>query len=133
MPGSTARLADVGAVDPQPLEPAGVGKQPSQQLAVVALHPGALGEHQPRLGDAVGKRVADLLHLTEAEHARARRAGGDAALDLDSAEGGGDQAGELMLELPDLAAQIATTEALVDLDPEDVPLEQFPHQLSLRV
>jgi hypothetical protein len=90
VPGPATGLADVGVADPQPLEPTGVGEHPSQQLAVVALHPGPLGQRQPGAGDAIGEVVADPLQLAEAEDPGRRGAGGDVGLDLDPAEGLGD-------------------------------------------
>ena len=71
-----------------------------------------------RLGDPLGELVAQLLQLAEVEDPRLGGHRGDAVLDLDPAEGLGEEAGELALEMADLAPQLGPGQALVDLDVE---------------
>ena len=81
------------------------GEHVGEQLAVGLLDDGALGERAAGLGDAGRERVADLLQLTEVEHAR-RPGGADPVRDVDPAHALGDQPAELQLELADLPAQL---------------------------
>ncbi|HVV91606.1 MAG TPA: hypothetical protein VHB53_14020 [Solirubrobacterales bacterium] len=97
-----------------------------EQLPVGGLDGGALGERAPRLGDAAGEGITELLELAEIEHPRrARRA--DPVRHVDPAEARGHQATELELEPPDLPAQLRPREALVDRD----SVEHSPHSRSL--
>ncbi|HEX3174026.1 MAG TPA: hypothetical protein VHQ43_07395 [Solirubrobacterales bacterium] len=70
MPVAAARLADVGARDPQPLEVLGPDQHPPQQLAVVGLELLALAQGTARLGDPRGEPVAHFLEGTEVQGAR---------------------------------------------------------------
>jgi len=99
---ATARLADIGAADPQPAILGGRGDHRRQQLAVGGLDRGALGERGARLADAGGEGIAHLLQPTEIEHPR-RPGGGDPVRDVDPPEPLGDEAGQFELEPADLA------------------------------
>lgn len=105
MPVAAARLADVGAGDPNPWVALRGEKHVGEQLPVGLLDEGALDEGAVGLGEAGRERVADLLQLTEVEDAR-RPGGVDPIRDLDPAHALGDQPGELTLELADLPPQL---------------------------
>ncbi|HVS99785.1 MAG TPA: hypothetical protein VHE08_04640 [Solirubrobacterales bacterium] len=115
MPVAAARQADVGAADPQPVVLGGRRQHGGQQLAVAGLEGGPLGEGGTRLGDADGERVPQLLQLAEVEHPR-WPGGADPVRDGDPAQPLGDEAGQLQLELADLAAQLGARKSLIDLD-----------------
>lgn len=116
MPVSAAGEPDIGAADPQPAVPLGGGEHPIEQLAVGGLDRGALGEGVARLGDADGEEVADALQLTEVEDAR-RPGRGDPVRDVDPSQSGGDESGELQLQLPHLTAQLGTGAKLLRPQP----------------
>lgn|GEM_PF-1997687 len=105
MPVAAARLADVGAADPQPAIGGGVGQHRGEERAVGLLHVGALGKRAARVGGAAGKRITNLLELTEVEHPRRTR-GGDPVRHVDAPETLRDQPGKLALEPPDLPPQL---------------------------
>lgn len=136
MPVAAARLAQVLAGDPHPLEPRRVGEHPVQQLAVAGLELVAPLELAPGGPDPGGQRVAHGLQLAEVEGAGAARRGGDARIDSQPREGlGGDRA-ELALEPADLAAQLLARRALLAADAERacvVSLEQVGHRDRYRV
>ncbi len=67
MPVAAARLAEVGAGDPHPLEVARRGEHPVEQLAVARLQLGALSQCRARVLDPGGEGVADGLELAEVE------------------------------------------------------------------
>jgi hypothetical protein len=131
VPVTTARLADVGAADLDPLEVLRRGKHLAQQLAVVGLDPGPLAQRDPRLRDPIREIVAQPLQLAQVEDPRLHRDGGDTVIELDPAEGLGEEAGELTLEVADLAPQLRSGSELVDLDAKPlqaVSYEQIHHQ-----
>jgi hypothetical protein len=69
--------------------------------------------------------------LSEAQDRGLSAAPGYPVGDLDSAEGLGEEAGELTLEMADLAPQLDPGEALIDLDVESieaVSYEQIRHR-----
>ncbi len=119
---AAARLADVGAADPQPAVLRRGGDHRGEQPAVGGLHGVALGERAARVGDTVGERVANLLQLTQAERPRRPR-GRDPVRDVDPAEPRGDQPRELQLEPADLPPQLTPRTPLLDPDPLDT---RFP-------
>jgi hypothetical protein len=143
VPVAAAGLTDIGAADSQPAVAGRVGQHRGEQLAVGGLDRGALGERPLRRGDLAGKRVADLLELTEVEHPRRPGGGGDPVRDADPAEPLDEQPAQLALELADLAAQLGAREALVGSDYERrgpprrlvlrsrLPIEQNRHRQSL--
>ena len=118
MPVAAAGQAEVGAADPHPAVAGGVGEQSLEQFAVGGLEGGALGERPARLGDPDGERVADLLELTEVEHAR-RPGGTDPVRDDDPAQPLGDEPAQLQLEPADLPAQLGAARRS---SPEAAPL-----------
>ncbi|MFN8217621.1 MAG: hypothetical protein U0R71_13595 [Solirubrobacterales bacterium] len=115
MPAPASGLADVGTGDGDPPVGGGVGQQAPQQLPVRGLDLGAAGERQPGLRHPRGEPVADPLELAEPEHARLAGPRPHPVGDLDPAEGGAEQARELALQAPDLAAQIPPRGQLVEL------------------
>ena len=115
---AAAGLADIGAGDPHPLEVRRVGQHPLEQLAVASLELGPLVERQARLADPLGKFVAHPLQLAEAEHPRLAATAAHRGVDLDPAEGLGEQPGQLVLEPGDLAPQLGAGKALVAPDPK---------------
>ena len=121
MPVPAARLADVGAADPDPGIALGSDQQVGQQLAVGLLDEGALGERSVGFGAAGRERVADLLQLTEVERAR-RPGGGDPMGDVDPAHALGDEPADLQLELGDLPAQLGARPRLVEASVPRNPL-----------
>jgi hypothetical protein len=126
---AAAGQTEIVAAYLHPLEVRRRGQHLTQQLVVRGLDPGALAQGQPCLGDSLGKVVAQLLELAEAEDPRLADRG-DPVIDLDPAEGLGEEAGELALEMADLAPQLNPGEALVDLDVEliqAVSCEQIRH------
>jgi len=133
---AAARLAEVVAAHPDPLEVRGRGQHLPQQLAIGGLGPGALAQRQARLGNAVGERVAQSLQLAQVEHPWLDRDRGDAMLDHDPAEALGQERGELTLEPADLASQLGPGQALVGLDVEchrALSCEQIGHRLPSSV
>ena len=116
MPVTAARLADVGAADPNPAVVLRRGKHLGEKFAVGLLDQGALGERAVGLGEAGSERVADLLQLAEVEDPR-RPGGVDPVGDVDPAHALRDQPGELTLELADLPAQLIAREPLIYPDP----------------
>jgi hypothetical protein len=141
---AAAVLADVGAADADPAMALRGGEHVGQQLAVGLLDERALGKRPVSFGEAGRERVADLLQLTEIEGPR-RPGGLDPEGDLDPAHALGDQAGELALELADLAAQLGPRAGLLGAEPSDLciplgdkgqtvdlsPVEQIHHDLIL--
>ena len=115
MPVAAAGQAEVGAADPPPAVGGGVGQHLVEQLAVGVLEGIALRERAPRLGEAAGERVADLLEVPQVEHPRRSR-GPDPVRHGDPAESLGDHPRQLELELADLPAQLGAGEALIDSD-----------------
>ena len=91
-------------------------EQRLEQLAVARLVLGPLGERPPRLGDPLGESVADPLEVAEVEQPRGRRGAGDAAVDLETAEGFGGEAAELAFEAANLSPQLGARGALVGAD-----------------
>ena len=131
MPVAAAGQAEVVAAHLHPLEVRRRGQHPAQQLVVGGLDPGALAQGQTCLGDPLGQVVAQLLELAQAEDPGLDRDRGDAMADLHPAECLGEEAGKLALEMADLASQLDTGEALVNLDMEPiqaVSFEQIRHR-----
>jgi hypothetical protein len=127
---ATARQAEIVPAHLHPLEVRRGGQHLAQQLVVRGLDPSTLAQGQPCIGDPLGKVVAQLLELAEAEDPRLANRG-DPVVDLDPAEGLGKEAGELALEMADLTPQLDPGEALVDLDVEliqAVSFEQIRHR-----
>ena len=120
MPVAAAVQPQVFAGDPHPLEVLRGGQHPIDQPSVLLLDPGALDQGRPRLGDAIGQRVADLLELAEIEDAG--RGGNRLNLVryLDMAESLGKEPAQLRLEPGDLAAQLEPGLALIDRDARSV-------------
>jgi hypothetical protein len=134
VPGAAAGLADVGTADPHPPVLLGRLDQVAQELAVGGLDLSALGEDEARLGDPVGKLVADGLQLAEVEDPRLAGEGAHRGVDPDSAEGLSEEPGQDALETADLTAQLAASQTLVGSRMKKaVSLEQFPHRPSSRV
>jgi hypothetical protein len=130
VPGTAARFADVRAGDPQPLELSRGGQHFPQQLAIAGLHASLLGQAQTSFGDPLGQLVPQPLELAQVEEPRLRRGRGDPMVELDPAEGLGEETAELALEPTHLAPQLVAGQALVDLDfegVEAVSLEQIRH------
>jgi hypothetical protein len=128
---ATTGQTEVVAAHLHPLEVRRRGQHPAQQLVIRGLDPGALAQGQPCLGDPLGEVVAQLLELAETEDPGLTADRGDAVVDLDPAEGLGEETAELALEMADLTPQLDPGEALVDLDVEliqAVSCEQIRHR-----
>ncbi len=98
---------------------------------VRGLDPGALAQGQPRLANALGEIVAQPLEFTKVQDPGLGAERGYPVGDLDSAEGLGEEAGELALKMADLTPQLDPGEALIDLDVESieaVSCEQIRHR-----
>jgi hypothetical protein len=131
VPVATAGQTEIVAAHLHPLEVRRRGQHPAQQLVVRGLDPGAFAQGQPCLGNPLGKFVTQLLELAESEDPGLTADRGDPVIDLDPAEGLGEEAGELTLEMADLTPQLDPGEALVDLDVEliqAVSFEQIRHR-----
>lgn len=112
--------AEVLPGDPHPLEVLGSGEHPLDQLAVLGLDPGPLGEALASFGNAVGELIAHGLQLAEVEHARCRGHGSDPVGNLGVAEGIAEEVRQLRLELGDLPPQLQPRPALVYADAQAV-------------
>ena len=108
-----AGLADVGARDPHPLVLGRRRQHLLQQLAVAGLQFILLAQCVTGLADPLGEGVADPLELVQAGDARSGKAGRDPGIEREARKGLGAEAGELMLQPPDLAAQLHARKALV--------------------
>jgi hypothetical protein len=130
MPVTAARLADVGARDPQPLVRGRRGEHLLQQLAVASLELGLVPQPAPRHADLGRERVADGLEIAETQRPRLAREGADAGVDLDAREGLGEERAELRLETADLTPQLSPGEPLVAVGAKrsaSVSVEQIRH------
>src|SRR5262249_48513239 len=116
MPVAAARLADVGARDPQPPVLGGGVEHALEQLAVAGLQLAALPQREPRLTDPGRKRVADRLQIAQAERPRLARHRADCSIELQAREGLRDERAQLGLEAADLAPQLRPGKALVASD-----------------
>jgi hypothetical protein len=123
---AAARQAEIGAADPQPVEAGGIGEHLVEQLPVGLLEGIPLDQRAPRLRDATGERVADLLQLAQVEHPRGSRRR-HPMRHVDATEPFGDQAAKLTLELADLPAQLCAGQTLIDRD----SVEHSPHRQIL--
>jgi hypothetical protein len=131
MPVAAARLADVGARNPQPLVVGGRGQHAAQELAVAGLQLPLLPERHPRCGDPLGQRVPYPLQLLQAGYPRLREMPGDGGLKGEPRKCLNSKAGELVLETGDLAPQLGAREALVASHSkrrERVSIEQIRHK-----
>jgi hypothetical protein len=117
---TATRQAEVVAAHLHPLEIRWRGQHPAQQLVVGGLDQGPLAQSRSRFGNPLGQIVAQPLQLAKVEDPWLGGDGTNAVLDLHPAEGLGEKAGELALEMADLAPQLDPGEALVDLDMEPV-------------
>jgi hypothetical protein len=113
---AAARLTDIGAADAQPAVLLRGDQHRREELAGGRLEGVALGEGAVRFADPGGERVAGLLQLAEVEDARGA-GGGHPVRDVDPAEAGGDEPGQLPLEPADLAAQLGARLALPATQP----------------
>ena len=132
MPVAAAGHADVVAAHLNPLEVGRRGDHLAQQLAIAGLEAILLAQRPLCRGDPVRQLVAQPLQLPQVEDPRLRGHRADAVVELDPAEGLGQEAGELALEMADLTPQLDPGEALVDLDAEPhraVSFEQIRHRL----
>lgn len=127
---AAARLADVGAADPQPLVLGRRREHPLEQLAVAGLQLGPFAQLDPRLGDPVGERVADRLQLAEAEHPRLGREGRRPGVEADAGKGVGEERAELGFQAADLPPQLGAGKPLVAADAQrgsSISVEQIRH------
>ena len=113
MPVATTGLADVGARDPHPLVLGRRRQHLLEQIAIARLQLVLLAQGLSRQGDSIGQGVADLLELLETGDTGRGKAGWDPGLERESRKGLSAEAGKLVLEAADLAAQLRAREALV--------------------
>jgi hypothetical protein len=133
MPVPATWEAEVLPRDSHPLEVLRGGEHLLDQLPVLRLDPGALGEGSVRLGDPLGQPVANRLQLPKVENPRGGGERLDAMRHLGATEGLAEEAGQLRLETADLAAQLQPRPSLVDPDPEpgEILSQQSGHQGKL--
>ncbi|MGC1166169.1 MAG: hypothetical protein WA862_08670 [Solirubrobacterales bacterium] len=122
---AATRQTEVVTAHLDPLEVRRRGQHLTQQLVVGGLEPGPLAQGQPRLGDALGEVVAQLLEVAETKHPGLAADGGNPVWDLNPAESLGEETGERALEAADLPPQLDPGKALVDLDVEPVQAVSF--------
>ena len=120
MPVTAAVQAQVLSGDLHPLEVLRGGQHPFDQLAVLVLHPLSLDKGGTRLGDTVGKAVANNLELAQVQDPGSGGERIDPVRYLGMAEGLAEEPAELGFEPGDLAAQLEPCLALVDLDARSV-------------
>ncbi len=110
---ATARLTDIGARDPHPLVISGRRQHLLEQIAIAGLQFVLFAQGVTCLANAIGKRIANSLELLEPRNPRFRKAGGNRGVEGKSRKGLSAEAGKLVLEAADLAAQLCAREALV--------------------
>src|SRR5205809_7155276 len=101
MPELAARLADVGVRDPHPLEAGGIRAQGLDPLSVGLFDVCAVLERAACVFDADSELVAHRLQVTDVEQT-GPAAGGQAPFEPAPRIRGGEESGELPLELRDL-------------------------------
>jgi hypothetical protein len=116
---AAARLADIGAADPDPRVALRGDEEVGEKFAVGLLDQGALGKGAVGFGEARRKRVADFLQLTEVEDAR-WPGGVDPVRDLDPAHALGEEAAQLEIQLGDLPTQLDPGASLVEIVPSSL-------------
>jgi hypothetical protein len=127
---TAAGQTEIAAAHLDPLEVSRRGEHLAHQLVIAGLDPRPLAQSQLRLGDPFREVVPQLLELTQVKDPRLAGDRADAVRNLDSAEGLGEESGELALEMADLTPQLSAGKALVDLDVEPsqaVSYEQIRH------
>ena len=116
MPVAAARLAEVVAGHARPVE----GRRGGQHLRAAArdfaASLGALAEGQPRLGEPLGKTVAQPLKLAEAEHPGSPAGAATRCSTATRPKPRRGAPASSKLEAGDLAPQLGAGWALVDLD-----------------
>jgi hypothetical protein len=127
VPSAAARLADVGAADPHPLELGRRIEHFLQQLTVLILDQHSIAKSGAGFGDAVGETIANGLQLPEVKYPWNGRTSVtlNAMRDLGVAEGFAEERGQLRLQARDLTAQLEPSLALVDSAPEPGELLTF--------
>ena len=113
MPVPATRLADVGVADPDPAVALRVAQHVLDEGAVGVLDGVALAKVAAGLLDAVRECVTDLLELTEVENPGTAAWRVDPPLEALARPGGGEELGEIALEVLDLGEQRATGATLV--------------------
>jgi hypothetical protein len=106
-------LTDVGPRDPHPLVISGRSQHLLEKIAIAGLQFVLLDQSALRLRNAIGEGVSNALELLEPRYARLGEAGRDRGIERKAGEGLGAEPGKLVLETPDLAAQLGTREALI--------------------
>lgn len=115
---AAARLPQVLARYPHPLEVRRRALHPPQQVAVAALELVAPLQFAAGAADPRGEGVAHRLQLAQPERARSAAHGGHPGLDPDPWEGLRRELAELALEPTDLAAQLLPRKSLVATEAE---------------
>ena len=113
MPVTATRLAEVGTRDPHPLVIRRRGEHLLQQLAVTSLDHGALAQGQMGSRDPLGKGITHLLELLETGDPRLGKTCRHTGIELQSRESLGFETAQLVLEPPNLAAQLSACKALI--------------------
>jgi hypothetical protein len=109
----------------------GRGQHFLQQLPIARLQLILLEQGAVSLGDAIGKRVANPLELLEPGNPWLGIAGGNRDVEGKTGKRLRAEAGELVLETANLAAQLSAREALVASHSkrrERVSIEQIRHK-----
>jgi len=110
---AAAGFADVLAGDAHPLVIGRSGQHPLEQLAVAGLQLGLRVQRPARLGDALGERVAHALELGEVGDTGGAPRSRYGGIDREARKGLRREGHQLLLDAPDLAAQLGPRKALV--------------------
>ena len=105
-----------------------------QQVAVARLQLVALAQRPLRLGDPLGEGVAHALELGEVGDAWSSLSGLHPGIDRKTREGLAVQAGELVLQPPDLTAQLSARKPLIASNPkrsERLVFKQIRHKTQV--
>jgi hypothetical protein len=113
---AAARLADVGAADPQPPVLRRRGKHPLEQLPITGLELSSLAQLNTRFRDSIRKRVPDRLQLTQPERPRHAGRSWHARIHLHPRKRLGEERRKLSFKPPDLPPQLNPRKPLVAVD-----------------
>lgn len=131
MPVPAAGLTDVSTRDPQPLVLRWRRQHAPQQLTVAGLDDRLIPQRQTSASDPLGQGVAHLLQLLETGNARFGEVSRDPGVEVKTWKSLDGETRQLVLEAPDLAAQLGAREALIASHAkccERVSVEQIRHR-----
>jgi hypothetical protein len=117
---AAARQPEVFAGDPDPLEVLRGSEHFLDQLTILGLDAGALGEGATSFGHTISETVSNGLDLAQVEHPWCSGDRLEAMGDLGVPEGLAEEAGQLRLKPGNLPAQLQPRLALVYRDVQPV-------------